>query len=55
MGIFVNKQVKFIGPSQERIGIDEYIKAQDGLIKRCDDIYMESYSIEIKKNIAFIE
>ena len=50
-----NKQVKFIDPTQERICIYEYIKAQDGLIKRCDYIYMESHSIKIKKNIVFIE
>ena len=50
-----NKQVNFIDPTQERIGIDEYIKAQDGLIKRCDDIYLESHLIAINKNIAFIE
>ena len=50
-----NKQVKFIDPTQEKNGIDAYIKAQDGLIKRCDDIYLESHSIAINKNVAFIE
>ncbi len=50
-----NKQVKFIDPTQEKNGIDAYIKAQDGLIKRCDDIYLESHSIAINKNIAFVE
>ena len=30
-----NKQVKFIDPTQEKNGIDAYIKAQDGLIKSC--------------------
>ena len=50
-----NKKVKFIDPTQEKNGIDAYIKAQDGLIKRCDDIYLESHSIAINKNIAFIE
>ena len=50
-----NKQVKFIDPTQEKNGIDAYIKAQDGLIKRCDDIYLESHSIAIDKNIAFVE
>ncbi len=33
----------------------KYIKAQDGLINRCDDIDLESNSIAISKNIAFIE
>ena len=50
-----NKQVKFIDPTQEQNGIDAYIKAQNGLIKRCDDIYLESHSIAINKNIAFVE
>ena len=50
-----NKQVKFVDPTQERYGIDAYIKAQEGLIKRCDDIYLESHSIAINKNIAFVE
>ena len=35
-----NKNVRFIDPTQERNGIDAYIKNQDGLIKRCDDIYL---------------
>ena len=50
-----NKRVKFIDPSQERIGIEEYIKAQEALIKRCDNIHLESNSFAISKNIAFIE
>ena len=50
-----NQQVKFIDPTQEKNGIDAYIKAQDGLIKRCDDIYLESHSIAINKYIAFVE
>jgi len=29
-----NKRVKFIDPTQERIGLEEYIKAQEALIKR---------------------
>ena len=31
------------------------MKAQDGLIKRCDDICLKSHSIAINKNIGFIE
>ena len=50
-----NQQVKFIDTTQEKNGIDAYIKAQDGLIKRCDDIYLKSHSIAINKNIAFVE
>ena len=50
-----NKQVIFIDPTQTRHGIDEYIQAQDGLINRCDDVYLESHSIAINKNVAFVE
>ena len=50
-----NQKVKFIDPTQEKNGIDAYIKAQDGLIKRCDDISLKSHSIAINKNIAFVE
>ena len=50
-----NKNVKFIDPTQERNGIDAYIEAQDGLIKRCDDIYLQSHSIAINERIAFVE
>tara|TARA_Y100001933_G_scaffold37236_1_gene32828 strand:- start:45 stop:470 length:426 start_codon:yes stop_codon:yes gene_type:complete len=50
-----DEQVKFIDPTQEKNGIDAFIKAQDGLIKRCDDIYLESHSIAINKNFAFVE
>ena len=50
-----NKNVKFIDPTQEKIGIDGYIEAQDGLTKRCDDIYLESHSIAINEKFAFVE
>ena len=50
-----SEEVKFIDPTQEKNGIDAYIKAQDGLIKRCDDIYLESHAIAINENIAFVE
>ena len=38
--------------SKEKNVIEAYIKAQDGLIKRCDDIYLESHSIAISENIT---
>jgi len=52
---FYNKEVKFIDPTQEKNGIEAYIKAQDGLINRCDDIYLKSHYVAINKNIAFVE
>tara|TARA_Y100001968_G_scaffold321640_1_gene356412 strand:+ start:369 stop:794 length:426 start_codon:yes stop_codon:yes gene_type:complete len=50
-----NKQIKFVDPTQEKHGIDAYIKAQEGLINRCDDIYLKSHLIAINEDIAFIE
>tara|TARA_B100000700_G_C15054584_1_gene862147 strand:+ start:1013 stop:1438 length:426 start_codon:yes stop_codon:yes gene_type:complete len=50
-----SEKVKFIDPTQEKNGIDEYIKAQNGLINRCDDIYLKCHSIAINKNVAFVE
>ena len=50
-----NEQIRFIDPTQEKNGIEEYIKAQEGLFKRCDDIYLKSHSIAINNNIAFVE
>tara|TARA_B100000965_G_scaffold359927_1_gene340321 strand:+ start:222 stop:647 length:426 start_codon:yes stop_codon:yes gene_type:complete len=52
---FYSKEVKFIDPTQEKYGICAFIKAQDELIKKCDDIYLKSHSIAINKDIAFIE
>ena len=52
---FYNKQVKFKDPTQEKIGINAYVNAQERLIKRCDDIFLESHSIAIEQNIAFVE
>tara|TARA_Y100001968_G_scaffold25212_1_gene19725 strand:+ start:41 stop:466 length:426 start_codon:yes stop_codon:yes gene_type:complete len=52
---FYSEEVKFIDPTQVKIGIDAYIKSQDGLIKRCDDICLESHSIAINNNVAFVE
>ena len=50
-----NEKVKFIDPTQVKEGIDAYINSQEGLIRRCDDIFLESHSIAINKNIAFVE
>ena len=39
----------------EKIGIDAYIKAQDGGINRCDDVYLKTHATAIKKDVAFID
>ena len=50
-----DEQVCFKDPTQERQGIKAYIEAQDGLMKRCDDIYLIPGEILINETTAFIE
>ena len=50
-----DEQVCFQDPTQDRQGIEAYVAAQDGLMKRCDDIYLKPEFIAINKNIAFVE
>ena len=38
-----------------RAGIKAYIEAQEGLIKRCDDVYLVPSSIAVEGDTAFIE
>ncbi|MDB4682384.1 nuclear transport factor 2 family protein, partial [Synechococcus sp. AH-551-A10] len=47
--------VHFIDPTQERKGIDAYILAQNNLLQRCDDVFLEPHSIAFNKDVAFIE
>ena len=49
------EDVHFIDPTQERQGIEAYIKAQDGLIQRCDDVFLETSNVSITGEIAFVE
>ena len=50
-----DEAVHFQDPTQERDGIKAYIEAQDGLMRRCDDVYLTASSIAVDGNIAFIE
>jgi hypothetical protein len=47
--------VHFQDPTQERQGIASYIEAQQGLVKRCDDVYLTAGAIAIQGKTAFIE
>ena len=47
--------VLFIDPTQERHGVDAYIAAQDGLMQRCDDIFLETEAVAVNESVAFIE
>ena len=52
---FYNEDVIFIDPTQKTIGLDSYIQAQEKLIKRCDDVFIETHAISIDENHGFIE
>jgi hypothetical protein len=47
--------VEFTDPTQERQGIDAYIEAQNGLMQRCDDILLETKSVVVNRDVAFVE
>tara|TARA_Y100000813_G_scaffold197491_1_gene182942 strand:+ start:587 stop:1018 length:432 start_codon:yes stop_codon:yes gene_type:complete len=52
---FYNHNVIFIDPTQETKGLESYIKAQEKLIKRCDDVYLETHAISVSENYGFVE
>ena len=52
---YYQEDVLFIDPTQEKYGLDAYIEAQEKLIKRCKDVYLETHFIAINKNVGFIE
>ena len=47
--------VHFQDPTQERQGLTAYLEAQEGLLKRCDDVFLEPGAVAIEANTAFIE
>ena len=52
---FYDDNVKFIDPTQETEGLSSYIKAQEKLVKRCDDVYLETHAILVNSNYGIIE
>ena len=52
---FYHEDVIFIDPTQETVGLESYIMAQEKLIKRCDDISLETHAISINQNCGFVE
>ena len=52
---FYNKNVIFTDPTQETEGLDSYDKAQEKLVKRCDDVFLETHAISITGNCGFVE
>ena len=49
------ENVIFVDPTQKTEGLDSYVKAQEKLIKRCDDIYLETHAIAISGSCGFVE
>ena len=52
---FYNERVIFVDPTQTKEGLDSYIKAQENLVKRCDDVFLETHAISISGNCGFVE
>ena len=49
------EDVHFQDPTQERHGFAYYITAQEGLINRCDDVYLVPLAVAVEGNTAFVE
>ena len=52
---FYNENVIFTDPTQETEGLDSYVKAQEKLVKRCDDVFLETHAISINGDCGFVE
>jgi len=52
---FYNENVIFIDPTQETKGLNAYIEAQEKLVKRCDDVFLETHMISINDDCGFVE
>ena len=51
---FYDENVIFIDPTQEKVGLDSYVQAQEKLVKRCDDVFLETHAISITGNCGFV-
>ncbi len=50
-----DEAVHFTDPTQERQGLDAYIEAQEGLLQRCDDVFLEPGAVALGSDVAFVE
>ena len=48
-------KVHFQDPTQEKQGIEAYITAQEGLIRRCDDVFLVPGAVALSGETAFVE
>ena len=52
---FYAEGVHFIDPTQEKEGLKAYLDAQEGLVKRCDDVMLKPAALAIEGDVAFVE
>ena len=52
---FYAEDVIFIDPTQVSTGLDSYILTQEKLLKRADDISLETHNLLLDNDCAFIE
>ncbi len=52
---FYNENVIFTDPTQKTEGLDSYVKAQEKLVQRCDDVFLETHAISITGDCGFVE
>lgn len=50
-----SETVVFEDPTQKQQGLEAYLAAQEGLLRRCDDVFLEPGAIAIDGNTAFVE
>jgi len=50
-----DQNVHFTDPTQERQGLEAYIAAQEGLLQRCDDVFLEADAVAHSGDVAFVE
>jgi len=48
-------KVHFQDPTQEKQGIDAYLAAQEGLMRRCDDVFLAPAAVALSGDTAFVE
>ena len=49
------EDVHFQDPTQEKRGLSAYIKAQEGLLQRCDGVYLTPGAIAVEGRTGFVE
>ncbi len=47
--------VVFEDPTQKQQGLDAYLAAQEGLLRRCDDVLLKPLAIAVDGKSAFVE